>query len=830
MKVNRKKILRIILVFLCIIAIGITGMYIYVSTHKKEILALVQEEFNDSYNGTLTIRDIEPDLWEQFPNISIALRDVVVRDNNWQQHHIDYLNAKNIYFKLQFFPLLIGRANLSKLIISDAVLTIFEGENQISNKDIFKKVPTKKKKKGKNNLKIKHFELKQVSFRSSHIPNKKKFDFKILHMLGSVSKEKGQSRFETNGKIMVNQFCFNTDKGSYFKDKLVKINIVFFFDAAKNLLSLKNQTFNINNYKVKMTGQFFLDKADNKFDLVVGSNKVDYKEGLSWLPKTVKTTLDSFMFEKPINFSMHIEGKLKNQRIPYVSISSNFVQNTLNSKLGKFDSCNFKLIYVNGNKKQQLFGDQYSFIRLDKVNVVYNGIPLHADTVQIYNVKNTYIKTHVKSSFSLDKLNNLFKGKSFLFGKGEAQVDIEYEGGMKKDDGYPTNISGRIGISKGELSYLPRQLKFHDCNVFLQIRNNEIQVVESILHSEKSEIRVSAESKNFISLYRNRPGDIVIDATVLSDKIDLNEFQTFLKKRARVPAEKNATKGNEMPDFIDEALDVSKTNLDIKVKEVIFKRFVAKNIDANITLLQDGINFHSVSLRQSGGLITMNGQFAGSDSDRPSFQIEAGIQQAAIDQLLYSFDNFGQKSFDHDNLKGTIDIKSKLSGLFNSNAQLIPYSIKGSTSFEIKKGALVNFSPLMRMGKLVFRKDRLANISFERIKNTLTIEGNKIQIPPMWVNSDLIDFQIQGVYNLNIGTDVLIEIPLFKFTKEDIAEDPELQNNPGYRLYIRGKDNEKGDLKFSLKMRNADISAAREERRKNKELRKQRQKEKGKKP
>lgn|GEM_PF-5844696 len=826
MKLNRKKITNIVIVLIATIAMGIAGMYLYVHTHKKEILAFVQQEFSESYNGTLTIRDIEPDMWEQFPNISLALRDVVVRDRHWQQHHIDVLNAKNIYFKLQLLPLLIGKVNLSKLIIKDAVLTIYEGENHLSNKDIFKKKTINLKKTGNNKLKIKHFELKEVIFRSTNIPNKKNFDIRIPHLHGCVKKENGKNLFETNGNVSIHQFCFNTAKGSYFKNKTIKFNIAFSFDETNKILTLKNQTFNINGYKIKTTGDFYLDSTDQKFDLVLDTDKVDYKEGLSWLPKTVKSSLDSFVFEKPINFSMHIQGKLKNQRIPFISIASNIVQNNLNSKMGKFDSCNFKLLFVNGHKKQQLFGDQYSFIRLENVRLNYHCIPLQADTIQIYNLKKTYIKAHVKSVFSLEKLNNLFQGKSFLFGKGEAQIDIRYAGALKKEDHYATNINGTIGITKGELSYLPRQLKFHDGNVLLQITNNEIKVVESILHSEKSEIKVSAESKNFISLYRNNPGDIVINATVWSNKIDLNEFQTFLKKRTKVSTQKKESRGYALPDLIDEALDVSKTNLDIKVKELFYKNFVAKDIDANITLLQNGINFNRVGLRQSGGLISMQGNFTGSDSDKPSFQIDATIRQAAIDQLFYSFDNFGQKSFNHENLKGTIDIKTKLSGLFNSNAKLIPHTIKGSTSFEINKGALVNFNPLMRMGKLIFKKERLTNINFEHIDNTLTIEGNKIQIPPMWVNSDLIDFKVQGVYNLNIGTDVMIEIPLFKFTKKDIAEDPGLQNNPGYRLYIRGKDNENGELKFSLKMRNADISAAREERRKNKALRKQRLKEK----
>lgn len=243
-------------------------------------------------------------------------------------------------------------------------------------------------------------------------------------------------------------------------------------------------------------------------------------------------------------------------------------------------------------------------------------------------------------------------------------------------------------------------------------------------------------------------------------------------------------------------------------------------------LLQNGIDMHQVSLLHSNGDISMSGKFSGSNSDKPSFNIEADIKQASLDKLLYSFDNFGQESFGPENLRGTIDVKTKVSGYFNANAQLVPRSLNGTASFEIRRGELIDFRPLQRMGRLVFKKDRLAHIHFEKIKNTLTIDRNRIFIPPMWINSDLIDMQVQGVYNLDIGTDILVEIPLFRFNKEDIAEDSTLSNNKGFRLYVQAKDNEAGEMKFKLKLKNSDINEAREERKKNKEERKLRKRRK----
>lgn len=828
MKLNRKRIIKISLILICLFAIGVTGMYLYVSRHKKEMLELVQEKFNDSYNGTLTIRDIEPDLWKQFPNVSLVLHDVVIRDTMWDQHKTDFLNIKHVYLKLKFWPLLAGKIKLSKLIVTDASMTLFENRDSVTNKGIFarEKKKDKEKKDGGSNLRISDFTLENFHFKFTHHHNKKHFEFQLPHLDGRVDELKDKMHFHTNGIVHVNQFIFNTDKGSYFRDKDIRIDINFFFNTARNLLQLNQQVFQIDGSKLSLTGDFYLGKADNWFTTDIHSDQIDYRQSLTWVPPTVKKSLDSFTFFRPINLDMHIEGRLKDQRIPYVVIKSQFTDNKLESKFGKFDSLSFKLHYVNGSRKDSLYGDEHSLMTITNMKGLYSGIPFSSDSTRVFNLKLSQIRTHIKAAFPIAKLNKVFGRKSFLFGEGSADIELRYEGGLKKEAPYPTNISAKIDIRKAELTYLPRQLQFNNCNVFLQVKDNDIQVVESVLHTRKSEIRVAAVSRNFISLYRSRPDEIVIDATVRSEKVDLNEFQSFLQRRGSRPgAAKSKSSDNNTPDFLDEALDVSRTNLDVALKNVVYKRFEAKDIKARLTLLEDGIDLHQVSLQQSGGNINMSGRFSGSNSDRPSFAIEADIRNASIDKLLYSFDNFGQKSFAPENLRGTIDLKSKVSGYFNASAQLMPRSLNGTASFEIRKGELIDFKPLQRMGKLVFRKERLANVHFEKIKNTLDVQGSKIHIPPMWVNTDLLDMQIQGVYNLDIGTDILIEVPLFRFSKADIAADSTLSDSKGFRLYIQAKDNEEGEMKFSLKLKNSDISEARQERKRLKEQRKRAKKQ-----
>jgi hypothetical protein len=123
------------------------------------------------------------------------------------------------------------------------------------------------------------------------------------------------------------------------------------------------------------------------------------------------------------------------------------------------------------------------------------------------------------------------------------------------------------------------------------------------------------------------------------------------------------------------------------------------------------------------------------------------------------------------------------------------------------------------MGRFAFRKKRLSNVHFGKLTNVFTINGDAISIPPMFINSDLISLQLKGIYNLGIGTDLQIEIPLFKLDKEELNAHP-TNASKGFRLYVRARDNELGHLQYSWKLRNKEIAKARAERKRRKDTRK----------
>lgn len=816
-----KIVLRVASVLLLLSVVALCGAYWYIGNNKEKIRVLIEQEFAAHFHGSLRIGSLEATMWKCFPGVAVGLHDVCVSDTIRADKRKDLLRAKNLYIKLNVWPLLRGQLRMDQVLLEDAEMNLWVAADGSSNKSIFLS-RTPRKKNNTEAFEIETIRVRNFRFCFVNEAYKKDFEFVVPQLSGCIRDEKEYLRFFVRSDLSVRAFSFNTDKGSYFKDQRIQFDISFLFHPQKNLLQIRRQAFRIGNQSLILSGDFFTAKKDNWFYTDIAGKQIDYRSGLNWVPPTVYQSLKGFLFERPMDFSMHIEGRLKDQRIPFIALSGDFRNNKLDCKFGQFDSLSFHLSYVNGNKKDGLYGDEFSRLQLRTLSGHFYGIPFTADTTTVLNLKCSKLRTHVRADFPVKKLNRLFGRESFDFGEGNALVDLDYEGGLKPASKYPMKISAHVDLKSIDMVYLPRNLRFHDCDVSLEVKDADVRVVNSRLNSERSTVFIKAFSRSFLSLYRSAPEKILIEASVNSKHIDLDEFRTFLQRRPETIKTKQKNDSAMSADFLDEALDLSRTHLQVMVDKLNYKRFEATQIRGDLMLLPNGFDIYQASLNHAEGKISLNGSLHNTDARKPDFCINAKLEHTAIDKLLFAFDNFGQRSFYPENIRGTIDINSQLRGQLNDSNGLIGSSLRGKLSFDIRNGALLNFRPLRKVGRFIFSKERLNEVNFERIHNTLTVRGNEIDIPPMWVNTDLIDLQMQGVYGLKGGTDILMEIPLFRFSRQDIAADSNLAHAKGFRLYIQAKDDEQGETQFKMQVRNNDIQKENQERKRLKEIRRQR--------
>lgn len=248
---------------------------------------------------------------------------------------------------------------------------------------------------------------------------------------------------------------------------------------------------------------------------------------------------------------------------------------------------------------------------------------------------------------------------------------------------------------------------------------------------------------------------------------------------------------------LSNVLELSQMNIRLTVGKAIYENFLAKNLDADISLRGGGIFFNKISVAHAGGQLSLNGNIM-QETASNSFKINSKISHVSVKDFFYSFDNFGQNTITNKNLKGYLSSLVNISGRISHTGKILPRSINGKVVFNLNNAALVNFDPMVKVGKFAFANRNLSNVEIKNLNGTLNVRGDKVEISPMQVNSSALNFNVKGTYALGNGTNVEMDIPLRNpkgdenLTKSEKRE----ARMRGIVLHLKAVDDEKGGIKI----------------------------------
>ena len=222
----------------------------------------------------------------------------------------------------------------------------------------------------------------------------------------------------------------------------------------------------------------------------------------------------------------------------------------------------------------------------------------------------------------------------------------------------------------------------------------------------------------------------------------------------------------------------------------------------NISLTNSSLHVKEGSMKGSAGSsIYFDAQLV-PKNELLLFKSNVNLKNGEISRFLASFNNFGVKSFTPKNIKGKLSLKASLSGILNSERDLIERSVVGKVRFEVKNGTLKDFEPIQKIGKIVFPNRNVSAVTFSDLYANAAIKGDKINVDELKVTSNVLNFDVNGVYSLsNTGTNLAVTLPL-RNPKDDylIANmmEREERRYKGIVLNLRIVDGEDGKTKIKL--------------------------------
>ena len=786
--------------FVLIIIVWLGAAY-YINHNNKSILNTILKQLNANVNGKIEVESMETTLLKGFPGVAVSLKKVQLRDSLWSVHKHSLLNADDIDVSLNIFSLIAGDIEINKIGINNAGIYIYTDTTGYSNTSMFKsKTPGKPADKKDKQA----FEIKRVDFNNVNLIVDNKKRFKLFHFL--IDDLKGKIEYPDSGwngnlqlKTMVKSFAFNTKKGSFLKDKKLEGNLIAHYNNETKAVTIEPKKLNIGNDEFIIGAKIDLAKNESAFAIDIRADKILYKNIALLLSPNISSKLLKFAIDEPIAVLGHIiDDGSKAKTDPYINVRMTVKDNTVTIPSGKLTKCNFLGTFTNRDTVGKLIGDENSAIRFYNLTGDYYNAPLKVDTFSITNLARPLAAGLVTSQFPLEKLNSSIGGETFSFKNGTADLKLYCKADIDNFRFTKPIISGTVDIKNADITYIPRNMKLVNSSLTLNFNQKDLNITGSRFQLGKSVLNMNCSIQNFLNFYYTDPAKILVNLRLSSPQLQLSEFMSFLgtrKKVKRKPVSKNSIK--EVTDQLSAVLEASKVNIDLKVNKAIYKRFVANNLNANISMLTDGIYFNKLTVSQAGGSLNMTGNIKQIGAIN-KFKMNATISRVNVKEFFYAFENFGQNSITNQNLKGYLSAKVNTSGSITDNGSIVSRSMFGQVVFNLSNAALVNFEPLQKVQKLAFANRDFSNIAIEKLDGTLTLNGDKISISPMQVNTSVLNFNMKGIYGLAAGTDISMDIPLRNPKKDEGITDKEerkLARMKGIVLHLKAVDDGKGGIK-----------------------------------
>lgn len=795
-----KIVFKTLLVIVLIVIVAFVSLAIYVNSNKSAILASVTKELNKNLDGSLVIGSMEPTLLSGLPGVSLTLNKVELKDRQWNIHKHTLLAAKDIRVTMNTLALFRGIVEINRMSISDASAYLYTDSTGYSNTTVFKKKnkPVAAAEDSESSTEIRKVMLKNVKVVVNNEKGNKLFQFQVDNVDGKVDYPSDGWKADINVDVLVNSLAFNTKRGSFIKDQRLSGPFKVNFDSDKSIIQVAPNKLKIGKNDFVIGASFNTSQDPTAFAISIQANKISWRNAAALLAPNIKKRLDQFNLKNPMDVKCAIVGNMGPGGDPNINVTADVKDNVLQTPGGLIDGCSFRGMYTNNFFEGKGLSDENSAIKLFNFKGSYEKIPFTIDTAFINNFKAPVATGVVKSKFDISKLNAVVGEELLKFNGGEADLNLTYSADLVDLMLRKPYFTGYVNIKNADVSYKPRNLRFKNTGIALKFTGPDLFINDLRLQSGKSVLLMEGSIRNFLNLYYTAPEKIVLNWDIKSPQLHLGEFLGFLNARPNVTQVKNNSKGTFGRD-LNNVFNKSKVNLNLSVDKIYYKKFLATDATAQLYVSESGIQIRNTRVKHANGSINVTGNLY-QTGNATRFAINAVVANANVKSLFYGFDNFGLQAIKHDNISGNLFSKVKLNGNISNRGILMPNSLSGLIAFNLKNGALLNFQPLIDVGKFAFPLRDLNNITFSDLAGALDVRGEKVNIRPMKISSSVLNLDVAGTYAMKLGTNITLDVPLRNPKKDEGSSEKERSENRmrGIVLHLVAVDGDDGKIKVKL--------------------------------
>jgi hypothetical protein len=346
--------------------------------------------------------------------------------------------------------------------------------------------------------------------------------------------------------------------------------------------------------------------------------------------------------------------------------------------------------------------------------------------------------------------------------------------------------------------YKTKNLTFQT-NILLDFTDEALFIRNIKYQRDKNIVFLDGKIDNFLNLYYDDPAKMVAVLNINSPFMDVKKFMGVLaynEKNTKV--KKVATKADTKKRIA--LVQKCQVVLNLKLDKMVYSNLTAKNAKIIIETKNRQFFIKQGSIETCGGKITFSSQLI---PQGELFNVKSNVNIATVDipQFLTSFKNFGITSFQPKNINGNLSATVDLSAKMTANGDLVDESARGNLQYEIKNGSLTDFKPIVKVGKFAFPNRDVKHIVFNDLSGRLNMNGSKVDVDYFKVSSNVLNFDVEGIYSFKKGTNLGLTIPL-RNPEDDLKikdkNERDAKRYKGIVLHLLVVDGKEGEMKIKM--------------------------------
>lgn len=746
-----KKFLRILrkflfwIFFVCLFLL--TTVTVLLHIYQDDIKAYAIEAINKHLKTPLEVRGIELSFFHDFPRASLEFKDVLIHDAyETQQSEDTLIYAHRMYLTFNVWDIWNGDYTVKRLAMEDARLNLRVNRGGEVNYDILKDAEENPEDPETNfAFRLEMLRFDRLAFTYSNHATSQYYKIDIIKGLAKGEFDASEFELKSESEIYVRKIKSNSI--TLLRNKPGRVELDMQANTETGTYIFSRGDIILGQMPFELSGQ--IDTA--RIDLSIRGKEIELADLANTLAAGTMPDATRYQGTGILNFESYISGPVSSTDMPSITADFRLDDGTLTNPSNnlKIYDVNLEGSYANEQKgrKEKL---TFSALKLKLLDSFFNG------KGDVENFAQPKIDATVSGDLDLASFHRFFRLPEVdeIGGKVKLNLDIQmqfFDPEYRSEKFQVYHSKGQLTMQNVIFSRSGDDLVYQDINGEMIIHDNDASIRDFKFKTGKSDLLLNGALSNLVG-YVTGNGGLGIVAALESEHIDLNEF---------IGETENEADG-ELEKFIlpaDLNLNVDLQVYDMKWDNHRFEAITGKLLMANRKVTAKNFRLKTVEGEIRGGLTLNNLVEAGN-------VIEGNLEYSGINirTLFSEWENFDQETVTDKHISGTAKGSIDLLLFFNPYFSIIEDKIFAMTDLQIENGALKDLETMklitdyMRTNKglkILLNKhidkfeEKLLNLQFKTLKNTIEIKDRRIIIPEMLISSNALDVKLFGWHDFD---------------------------------------------------------------------------------